>query len=128
MLICHVSLRQFEACLLINLSMLDICWNFEGAFLGTVEASKIGSAPEEGEKDNRPLIFTTFLAAPFIATTGLYTERKFSGGDEAGNNIDDVGQAIDAFAHHVLVDSVGSMVLTDLQGLFFCSYSKLMHH
>lgn len=118
----HVSLLQFKACLLLNLSMLDIRWNFEGAFIGTVEASEIGPAPKEGEKDNRALIFTAFLAAPFIATTGLYTERKFSGGDEAGNNIDDVGRAIDAFAHHVLVDSMKSMVLTDLQGFSFCSY------
>lgn len=107
--------------------MLDIRWNFEGAFLGTVEATEIGPAPEEGEKDNRPLVFTTFLAAPFIATSGLYTERKFSGGDEAGDNIDDIGQAIDAFAHHVLVDSMRSMVLTDLQGLFFAVF-KLMSH
>ena len=100
-------------------SALDIRWNFEGAFLGTVEATEIAPAPKEGEKDNRLLIFTTFLAAPFIATTGLYTERKFSGGDEADNNIDDVGRAIDAFAHHVLVDSMGAMVLSDLQGFFF---------
>lgn len=104
------------------MSILDIHWNFEGTFLGTVEASKVVPAPKEGGKDNWPLVFTTFLSALFISTTGLYTEHKFSGGDEAGNNIDDVGRAIDAFTHHVLVDSMRSMVLTDLQCCFFCSY------
>ena len=89
------------------------------------EPSKLLKLPQLPKKVKRTTArlfsppFRSFLAAPFIATTGLYTERKFSGGDEAGNNIDDVGRAIDAFAHHVLVDSMGAMVLSDLQGFFF---------
>lgn len=57
-----------------------------------------------------------FLAAPLLTTTGLYEERKFSGSDEAGNNIDTIGRTIDAYAHHILVDSGGTFLMTDLQG------------
>ena len=99
--------------------MLDIRWNFDGAFLGTVNCSDISPTPKDGEKDNRPLIFATFLATLLLSTSGLYTECKFSGCDEAGDNTDDIGRAVDAFAHHVLVDSMGSIVLTDLQGFIF---------
>ena len=73
--------------------------------------------PHIGEEDLRSLSFPTFLVAPLVATTGLYTERKFSGSDAAGNNLDEVGRVVDAYAHHVLVDSQGSYLLTDLQGL-----------
>jgi hypothetical protein len=80
----------------------------------------------DGEKDNRSLIFATFLATPLLSTGGLYTERKFSGCDEAGDNADDIGRAVDAFAHHVLVDSMGSIVLTDLQGFIFHKHLSIM--
>jgi len=46
----------------------------------------------------------------------MYTEWKFSGSTTAGHSIDVVGSAIDAYAHHVLVDSSGMLLLTDLQG------------
>lgn len=49
--------------------------------------------------------------------TGLYTERKFSGSTMAGRSIDVVGSAMDAYAHHTLVDSNGAILLTDLQGV-----------
>jgi hypothetical protein len=70
------------------------------------------------EKDTRSFVFDTFMAAPLLPTSLLYDERKFSGSDEAGENVDDVGQVIDTFAHHVLVDSHGSFLLTDLQGKY----------
>jgi hypothetical protein len=63
------------------------------------------------------LIFETFLAAPLLDTSNLYTARKFSGSTTAGQSIDVVGTAIDVYAHHVLVDSGGALLLTDLQGM-----------
>lgn len=35
----------------------------------------------------------------------------------AGCSIDVVGSAMDAYAHHTLVDSNGAILLTDLQGV-----------
>lgn len=85
--------------------------------MGSVKKENIGAPPNEGEEDNWSLIFPDFLATPLLSTAGLYTERKFSGCNEAGHSVDDIGRAIDAFAHHVLVDSHGSFLLTDLQGM-----------
>lgn len=73
-------------------------------------------APLVGDADTRSLAFKMFLAAPLLITTGLYNERKFSGSDKAGNNIDMIGCAIDTYAHHILVDSEGTFLMTDLQG------------
>jgi len=67
-------------------------------------------------------VFDTFLAAPLLQTTGVYTEQKFSGSDEAGNNVDTIGHAIDAYAHHILVNTYGTFLLTDLQGVITSSY------
>ncbi|EDR04945.1 uncharacterized protein LACBIDRAFT_303845 [Laccaria bicolor S238N-H82] len=91
-------------------------WNFEGAFMGKVTSGMLPH-PADGEEDNRSLIYPIFLVAPLIATTGLYKERKFSGNDQAGNNNDEVGRVIDAYSHHVLVDSNGFLLLSDLQGV-----------
>lgn len=55
---------------------------------------------------------------PLLDMSGLYTERKFSGSTTAGHSVDVVGSAIDAYAHHVLVDSDGTLLLTDLQCMF----------
>jgi len=55
-----------------------ICWNFEGAFIGKVTSGML-PCPADGKEDNRSLIYPVFLATPLIMTTGLYTERKFSG-------------------------------------------------
>jgi hypothetical protein len=66
----------------------------------------------------RSMIFETFLASPLLPSGGLYKERKFSGSKIAGHNVDGLGQAVDAYAHHVLADSGGEMLLTDLQGAF----------
>jgi hypothetical protein len=84
--------------------------------VGTV-VSELDPAPAAGDEDSRTLLFDTFLAAPLLSTTGLYTEQKFSGNDGISENIDMVGQVIDAYAHHVLVDSCGTILLTDLQGM-----------
>ena len=66
--------------------------------------------------DTRALIYTTFLATPLVDKADGYTERKFSGSLQVGQNKDVIGRAIDAFAHHVLDDSQGTCILVDLQG------------
>ncbi|GLB37946.1 hypothetical protein LshimejAT787_0409970 [Lyophyllum shimeji] len=86
----------------------DIRWNSCNAFVGTVTDAWLD--------ETSSLVFETFLAAPLLDTANLYTERKFSGSTTAGQSIDVVGSAIDAYAHHVLVDSEGTFLLTDLQG------------
>ena len=87
----------------------DIRWNAAGSFIGTVN------------EEDATLEFNTFLAAPFLDTSTLYVERKFSGSTTAGRSKDIVGSAIDAYAHHVLLDSNGELLLTDLQGKSFGS-------
>lgn len=96
--------------------MIAIRWNYAGAFLGSVAKSDIADAPEKDVEDDRSLLFPDFLGTPLLSTNGLYTERKFSGTDQAGDNVDNIGRAIDCFAHHVLIDSKGTFLLTDLQG------------
>lgn len=43
-------------------------------------------------------------------------ERKFSGNEEIAQNIDPLGRVIDAYVHHTLVDSLGDILLVDVQG------------
>lgn len=106
--------------------LLGLCWNVFGAFLGSV-TSKLQPPPQANEKDTRSLIFKDFLAAPLLSTKGLYTEKKFSGCNEAGDNNDLVGHVVDAYAHHILINSSGTFLMTDLQGmLFFFHYSFLL--
>lgn len=88
---------------------IGIRWNSRGAFLGKVIDFWLD--------DTSSLLFETFLAAPLLDMSGLYTERKFSGSTMAGRSIDVVGSAMDAYAHHTLVDSNGAILLTDLQGM-----------
>ncbi|KAG6852271.1 hypothetical protein C0991_001402 [Blastosporella zonata] len=101
----------------LGIDVLSLRWNFSGAFLGSV-ISELPPPPEGDKKDTRSLIFKEFLAAPLLSTRGLYTERKFSGCNEAGDNSDHVGCIVDAYAHHVLIDSGGTLLMTDLQGTF----------
>ncbi|TFK58766.1 hypothetical protein BDN72DRAFT_884148 [Pluteus cervinus] len=86
-----------------NVKIPAISWNLP--FIGKVES------PGKG------LVFDTFLAAPLLLTMDPYKEVKFSGSDQAGKNDDYAGSVIDAYAHHVVVDSKGFLVLTDLQGI-----------
>ncbi|KAJ2936127.1 hypothetical protein H1R20_g968, partial [Candolleomyces eurysporus] len=94
----------------------EISWNYSGAFLGTVTNFKPPTAAGHRES----LYFDTFLAIPYLDLSSG-TERKFSGGAEAGNHDahDVVGRWMDAYAHHVLEDSSEYLVLTDLQGAVF---------
>ncbi|KAL1938194.1 hypothetical protein VTO73DRAFT_11838 [Trametes versicolor] len=92
-------------------------FNFEGAFIGQlVDSDLVGPIPFGLEQDNRTLLHDTFLATRLISKEDGYKETKFSGADKAGQNSTVLGRAIDAFAHHSLVDSNETCVLVDLQG------------
>lgn len=52
---------------------------------------------------------------------GLYKERKFCGNDGMTEDKDEVSLLVQAFMHHVVVDSHGQYLLTDLQGTVFLS-------
>ncbi|KAF9487146.1 kinase-like protein, partial [Pleurotus eryngii] len=91
-------------------------WNVDGAFVAQV-TSALPERPTNGAPDTRSLLFEHVLIAPFIERSALHQERKFSGSEQAGNNKDEVGKMMDAFAHHVFVDSQGSLIFTDIQGI-----------
>ena len=66
---------------------------------------------------NASLIFRDFLAMPLLDLGGEnIKERKFSGNEEIALNIDPLGRVIDAYVHHALVDSLGDILLVDVQG------------
>ncbi|KAF5377218.1 hypothetical protein D9615_006391 [Tricholomella constricta] len=95
-----------------------IRWNSEGAF--------VGKATNCWPDDESSLMFESFLAAPLLDTSVVYTERKFSGSDVAGRSADVVGSALDAYAHHTLVDTEGQILLTDLQGVVGSDQSVIL--
>ncbi|KAF8226522.1 hypothetical protein L208DRAFT_1301371 [Tricholoma matsutake] len=103
------SFAQHAQMYSVQIPGLDIHWNAHGAFIGTVTNAWLD--------DMSSLVFETFLVAPLLDMSDLYTERKSSGSMAAGHSIDVVGSAIDTYAHHVLVDSDGTLLLTDLQGM-----------
>ena len=111
----YVNFMSYRSCVSLILYP-GIHWNFADAFLGTITSGLL-PAPMAGEADSQSLVSKTFLAVPLLKTSGLYNEWKFSGSDMAGDNVDTVGCAIDAYAHHILADSNGSLLMTDLQGM-----------
>jgi myosin-heavy-chain kinase len=90
-------------------------WNFKGAFIGRV--LELAAAPDEGEVDERSLVFMDFLAAPLLEINNeTGEERKFSGNEDIAHNKDPLGRMIDAYVHHTLIDSFGDILLVDVQG------------
>src|SRR6267154_4698206 len=76
-------------------------------------------APTDGTDDNRSLIYDVFLATPLLPSGALYREVKFSGNEQPGNNEDMIGRVVDAYSHHVLVDSESEFetLISDIQGV-----------
>lgn len=95
-----------------NDSILEIKWNFAGAFIGCATDVFLS------DQDDKSLNYSTFLAAPFLDIKDLGEERKFSGNEEIAKNTDPIGRVIDAFVHHALVDSYGDILFVDVQGVF----------
>lgn len=101
-----------------NNHFIAMKWNNEDVFVGTVDttATPISARPPAGETDNCTLLFPHFLATPLLSSGSQYREVKFSGNEDVGNNMDPVGEAVDAYAHHIVADSFGNILFTDLQG------------
>ncbi|KAK7018707.1 hypothetical protein VNI00_018300 [Paramarasmius palmivorus] len=97
----------------------EIKWNSD-VFVGTITRLLPPSKfpLEDGDDEDRSLVFDTFLAAPLLEIAGSGSEeRKFSGNSQTGRNIDIIGQAIDAFAHHVVEETEGAYLFADIQGI-----------
>ncbi|KAF8505310.1 hypothetical protein JB92DRAFT_3098522 [Gautieria morchelliformis] len=78
--------------------------NASGAFLGIINAEKILPRLVTGP-DNRTLTHTLFLSTPLLLGS-LQTGQSGKTG---------FGAVVDTFAHHVVVDSMNSVFLCDLQ-------------
>jgi len=85
-----------------------------GAFIGKV--TELRPAPSESQEDTRSLRYGVFMAAPLLESGPGYVETKFSGNDDISENTDVIGRVMDAFTHHVLADSRGTILPVDLQG------------
>ena len=89
-------------------------FNAIGTFIGRVNPDKI-QPKRSSPIDYRSLQYPVFLASPFLS--GAF--HKYSGSEETGHNGNNgLGAAVDAFAHHVVVDSGETVLLCDLQGIF----------
>ncbi|KAJ3849051.1 kinase-like domain-containing protein, partial [Lentinula lateritia] len=103
-------------------SLTDLKYNAENAFIGTID-SCLAARPlpiddmaiESNEECS--LLFDTFLVVPLLQTKGVFTERKFSGNTQTGDNTDYIGEVVDAFVHHVLEETNRTSMLADIQGV-----------
>ncbi|TFK31033.1 hypothetical protein BDQ12DRAFT_672161, partial [Crucibulum laeve] len=66
---------------------------------------------------SRSLLWKDFLVAPLLIIGGEYKEIKFSGTEDFSPNTNVIGQTIDAYVHHTLIDSGGTLLLADVQGV-----------
>jgi len=89
-------------------------WNVVGSFAGTLETMVPPATTTDD--DTRSLVFSTFLAMAVLPSGPSYKEVKFSGNTEIGCNSGAVGEAVDTFAHHVVITSEGTVLFADLQG------------
>ncbi|KAF6748802.1 hypothetical protein DFP72DRAFT_1073895 [Ephemerocybe angulata] len=95
-------------------------WNYAGAFVGIAETADTAPEGVTAPALGTSLTYNAFLVLPFLDIAGsLNGEVKFSGADQAGHNSDTIGRWMDVYAHHVLDDSLGHILLTDLQGALF---------
>ncbi|KAG1758414.1 hypothetical protein EDD22DRAFT_783974, partial [Suillus occidentalis] len=79
--------------------------HISGAFIGKL-IGKLADALKNGEEDSCSLVFSVFMVLPLLPTGALCQEIKFSGSEEVGVNHNSLGSAVDAYAHHVVVDSM----------------------
>ncbi|KAG2144453.1 uncharacterized protein EDB93DRAFT_1251689 [Suillus bovinus] len=104
----------------LHLSQVDdlprMKWNISTAFIGKL-TEKLPDAPGKDEPDSRSLIFSVFMVLPLLPSGALCREVKFSGSKEVGLNPDSLGCAVDAYAHHIAVDSMYEVVISDIQGI-----------
>ncbi|KAG1878132.1 hypothetical protein DFJ58DRAFT_835755 [Suillus subalutaceus] len=89
--------------------------NISGAFIRKL-IRKLAGAPKNG-KDLCSLIFSVFMVLPLLLTGALYKEIKFSRSEKVGANNDSLDSAMNAYAHHVVVNSEHEIVISDIQGI-----------
>ncbi|TFK37946.1 hypothetical protein BDQ12DRAFT_606691, partial [Crucibulum laeve] len=65
---------------------------------------------------SRSLLWKDFLVAPLLIIGGEYKEIKFSGTEDFSPNTNVIGQTINTYVHHTLIDSGGTLLLADVQG------------
>jgi hypothetical protein len=91
--------------------------NILTAFIGKL-AEKLPDAPGKDEPNSHSLVFSVFMVLPLLPSGALCREVKFSGSEEVGLNLDSLRCAVDAYAHHIAVDSMYKVVISDIQGEF----------
>ncbi|KAG2071080.1 hypothetical protein BDR04DRAFT_1016937, partial [Suillus decipiens] len=94
----------------------EMRWNISEAFIWKL-TGKLADAPKNGE-DSCSLVFSVFMVLPLLLTGALCKEIKFSESEEVGVNEDSLGGAVDAYAHHVIIDSEHEIVISYIQGEF----------
>ncbi|KAG2128263.1 hypothetical protein DEU56DRAFT_915527 [Suillus clintonianus] len=69
-------------------------------------------------------MYDVFLATPLLPSGALYREVKFSGNEQL--NKDMIGHVVDAYSHHVLVDSTSEILISDIQGIIAPDHSVIL--
>jgi len=69
------------------------------------------------------LPFQYFLCAPLLVIGGNYEYKKYCGNATACSNSDEVSEILSAFNHHVYVESVGTIIFADFQGMSKFSFT-----
>jgi hypothetical protein len=132
------SLATHQRDLIINcrVYLSDLQAKTEGAFIGEIisplvdgKSPSLDSAGIQDDSPSEPSRFYPlpsqrrhFLALPFIniepnSAEDGWVEHKWSGSDGIGYNPGQCcGEFIDTFAHHVLEESKGELLLADIQG------------
>ncbi|KIJ42542.1 hypothetical protein M422DRAFT_78268, partial [Sphaerobolus stellatus SS14] len=86
-------------------------WNVDDMFLGQVLS---GEDIQRRPNENGSLTWPDFIVYAKLPDNGKF--RKFSGFFEVQNNKDRMGEWVDAFGHHVVLDSAFTLCIVDLQG------------
>ncbi|KDQ12882.1 hypothetical protein BOTBODRAFT_176025 [Botryobasidium botryosum FD-172 SS1] len=103
-----------------NVKIPNMKFHTEGSFMAEISSRTLPEflsteRHEALEKESVPT--NHFLATVLLPTKGEPFE-KFSGTEEAGHGTTALGRALDAFAHHTLIESAADMVFVDLQGAY----------
>jgi myosin-heavy-chain kinase len=116
--------REFQLYFQVLLSLIDVPgmqWNLDGAFVGVIKTElpqPPGGKNDDNIDDDQSLVFKSFLATRLLPSGPSYTEEKFSGNIEVGDNSGSIGHAVNTYAHHIVVDSHKTVLFADLQGTY----------
>jgi len=95
-------------------------FNSDGAFIGQLVEDINTSGPSYGSHDTRSMLFNYFLATKLLDFSGQH-EIRFTdvhGEGRVEAEVKDIDEVIAAFTHSTLVHSHGTMVITDIQGIY----------